>query len=62
MRCLSHCKCHPARCPVFQLTSELELSSQQQSRLNEVIRAITQVWRHILLITLVKMCQHYHYD
>ncbi|KAM9335629.1 focadhesin [Symphorus nematophorus] len=26
-----------------QLTSELELSSQQQSRLNEVIRAITQI-------------------
>ncbi|TMS01998.1 hypothetical protein E3U43_007538 [Larimichthys crocea] len=28
---------------LVQLTSELELSSQQQSRLNEVIRAITQV-------------------
>lgn len=39
-----------AGCPVFQLTSESELSSQQQNRLNEVIRAITQVHRHILLL------------
>lgn len=30
--------------PSLQLTREMELSSQQQSRLNEVIRAITQVW------------------
>uniref|UniRef100_A0A3Q3XJJ0 Uncharacterized protein n=1 Tax=Mola mola TaxID=94237 RepID=A0A3Q3XJJ0_MOLML len=28
---------------IIQLTSELELSSQQQSRLNEVIRTITQI-------------------
>uniref|UniRef100_UPI0037E81FBB focadhesin n=1 Tax=Semicossyphus pulcher TaxID=241346 RepID=UPI0037E81FBB len=28
---------------LIQLTSEMELSSQQQSRLNEVIRAITQI-------------------
>lgn len=48
--CFCHRTLRQACCPVSQLKSELELSSQQQSRLNEVIRAITQVWGHISVL------------
>uniref|UniRef100_A0A667XYM1 Focadhesin n=1 Tax=Myripristis murdjan TaxID=586833 RepID=A0A667XYM1_9TELE len=38
-----YCWFHRGLCSVLQLKSQSELSSQQQSRLNEVIRAITQI-------------------